>query len=101
MACRAILSWCLLVISLPGPAQETLWLQISNTLNLYRDDELIVVSRNFLEKKFHALGPQHFVHIETPAGEPIFVQHDDLNGDGIWDEIDFIQNLLTRQDIRL
>ena len=65
-------------------------LKLSNDLNTARKDELIVLTRTFLEKKFKKKIDGN-VSV-TESNQPVFVQFDDLNRDGIWDEMAFLRN---------
>lgn len=54
-----------------------------------RPANLLVLSRTELIKKVDSLTPGKFIII-TDEGHPLVVQHDDLDGDGAWDEIAFL-----------
>lgn len=65
-------------------------IKLSNNLNEERKDELIVLKRDFLEKKIKQK-IEGKIDI-TDSNKPVFVQFDDLNGDGIWDEAALLLN---------
>lgn len=71
-------------------AQKTTIL-IQNPISIERPSELIVLKRSALEVRLGKISKHKFIQITTKNNRPIVVQHDDLNGDGLWDEIAFLQ----------
>jgi len=65
---------------------QTTSLLISNTTPVQRTDELIVLQRSTIQQK---LGKAAFISASA-NGKAITVQHDDINGDGRWDEAVFL-----------
>ncbi len=74
-------------------------LKLSNDLSEERKDELIVLKRAFLEKKFKKKIDGRIS--VTEGNQPVFVQFDDLNKDGIWDEMAFLQNFKSLEKKQL
>lgn len=69
-------------------------LQIINNTEQERKDELVVLTRAEVERSTGKLSPGKYIVITRAGkeGPPLLVQHDDLNGDGKWDEIAFMQS---------
>lgn len=75
-------------------------ISISNPSDFERKDELIVLSRNFLETKLGHIPNGKFIHIFY-KNVPKVLQHDDLDRDGTWDEIVFLQDFSAKEKIVL
>lgn len=69
--------------------QKTGQLVIENKDMVDRPNELIVLKRTELQSKVDSLTPGKYIILQD-AGRPVVVQHDDLDGDGNWDEIAFL-----------
>jgi hypothetical protein len=65
---------------------QTSSIVISNTTAIERQDELVVLKREDIQKKLPLV---KFINA-TIDGRKLVVQHDDLNGDGKWDEAVFL-----------
>src|SRR5690606_24384072 len=74
-------------------------LKLVNPLKQQRPDELIVLKREFLEKKFKKIIDGKIAI--TEVNQPIIVQFDDVNADGIWDEIAFLQDFKALEKKKL
>lgn len=92
---KVILLIALVAISLCADAQKRR-LELTNKLDFARTDELIVVDRAYLEKKFERSAQGKYIQA-VDGNTPLVVQHDDLDGDGIWDEIAFLTNFTPSQ----
>lgn len=68
-------------------------LTISNSLDLFRVDEPVVISRADLEAHFGLTPAGMLPVLISEAGDTIPVQHDDTSGDGFWDELFFLATL--------
>ncbi|MBX2922504.1 MAG: DUF4861 domain-containing protein [Chitinophagaceae bacterium] len=75
-------------------------LSLKNSLNQIRTDELIVLTRSQVEKKLGTLNANQYVAIIN-SNSPVATQFDDLNKDGVWDEVCFLQNLGAQQKLEL
>lgn len=62
---------------------------LDNPVDAERQDELIVLSRQSIEKKLGNIPYGKFVQLNA-EGQPILVQYDDIDGDGNWDEMAFL-----------
>jgi len=74
-------------------------LKLVNPLKQQRPDELIVLKREFLEKKFKKIIDGKIAITEVK--QPVFAQFDDLNSDGVWDEIAFLQDFKALEKKKL
>lgn len=77
----------LLFVSLQIGAQNTNSLTVTNSQPFSRPNELIVLKRTNLEKKLGNIPT--FIQVSV-KGQNLIVQHDDVNGDGRWDEVALI-----------
>jgi hypothetical protein len=76
--------------------QKAAKITISNPLSINRADELIILKRALLQKKMGRL--DGFVNIAA-NGTPQVVQHDDLDGDGTWDELVFLYSFAPGEQV--
>lgn len=74
------------------PKQPKGQLVIENKDAVDRPNELIVLKRTELQSKVDSLTPGKYIILQD-EGRPVVVQHDDLDGDGNWDEIAFLLTL--------
>jgi hypothetical protein len=72
---------------------------IENTTNLERPDELIVLKRADLEKQLGqpVAAGKYILVSEDGVDAPVVVQHDDMDGDGQWDEIAWLSSFTKNQ----
>jgi hypothetical protein len=82
-----------------GQAQKALF-TLENRMNTDRKDELIMLSREQLRKKLGHIGKDQFVNFNYKQ-RPIVVQYDDMNGDGVWDELVFLPSFTANEKIVL
>lgn len=81
---------------LPSFAQKVL--ELSNPLDVSRNDELIVIKRSDLKNVLSTAKPYLSILNGT---KNMVVQYDDLNGDGIWDEAVFLYSFKPSEKISL
>lgn len=72
-------------------------LKITNPTALERTDELVVLKRNFIENKVRKLKADQHIGISKKDGSPVFVQFDDLDKDGVWDELAFLYSFAPKE----
>jgi hypothetical protein len=92
-----VLTLLFLSASLNSFAQITL----VNSTKLSRPDELVVLKRAALEKQIGAIPSGKYITIKNPAGVPLVIQFDDLNGDGKWDEAAFLYSFKPNEKLVL
>ncbi len=76
-------------------------LTLKNPLPAERTDELIVLKRSMIEKKTGKIATGKFAVLKNSNGQPLVAQYDDLNKDGIWDELVFLQNFKANESVTL
>jgi len=76
-------------------------IELKNPLNVQRDSELIVLSRKNIESKVGKLKGNEYVKIVGKNPTPVFVQFDDLNQDGVWDEAVFLYSFKPGETVKL
>lgn len=91
----------LFAIAITGKAQITKTINISNPLNQQREDELVVLKRDFVEKNLGMLSKDTPISITKQNGSPVFVQFDDLDKDGNWDELAFLYTFKPKEKVKL
>lgn len=94
---RLILAGAVLLIGFTSWAKKNT-ITLTNTLEVDRADEIIILSRSEVEKKIGNI-PDGFLPIVQIKGQNIPSQADDLNGDGQWDELAFQVHLKASQTI--
>lgn len=72
-------------------------ISIVNPLPLDRKDELVVLKRADIEKKIGAIPKEKLLSIFSSDKNEIVLQYDDLNSDGIWDEVAFLININSNE----
>ncbi|XZF16287.1 DUF4861 domain-containing protein [Chitinophagaceae bacterium MMS25-I14] len=75
--------------------------ELVNPLDVARPDELIVLSRQELQQKLGLSFDRKFIFLETSDDSIITVQHDDINGDGQWDEIAFLYSFKPKEQAKI
>ncbi|RYD94722.1 MAG: DUF4861 domain-containing protein [Sphingobacteriales bacterium] len=90
----------IILLSLPVLAQKrgNALVKISNPLANERQDELVVLTRKFIERKLGAIGKDD-INLRTIKGTPVLLQFDDLDSDGTWDEVAFLYNFKIRETV--
>ncbi|WP_442795979.1 DUF4861 family protein [Pelobium manganitolerans] len=91
---KHILTIVALLTAIGADAQT---LKITNPTTLQRTDELVLVKRNFIENKVGKLQADQHIGISKKDGSPIFVQFDDLDKDGAWDELAFLYSFAPKE----
>jgi len=74
-------------------------IMLRNNTSLERIDELIILKRTYLQKKLGVVPPGKFVICKGKNEQPLVVQYDDLDADGQWDELVFLQDFLPKEKI--
>jgi len=72
---------------------------IDNSSNEDRQDELIVLKRDKLEKSIGAIAPGKYLKLKGATGVPVVVQYDDLDGDQQWDEASFLYSFKSKEKL--
>lgn len=75
-------------------------LTITNPADIERPDELIVLKRSDIETHIGSIPPGKFVLVLKDS-IPVFVQYDDMNADGTWDELSFLYSFKSNEKIKL
>ncbi len=75
-------------------------LTISNPSEESRVDEAVTLTRTALEEKMESLNPDHKV-VPYLNGSLLPCQHDDLDGDGKWDELFFLIDIAGEETLKL
>lgn len=78
------------IVSCGKTETKELLVEIMNPVSIDRPDEAIVLTRAQLNPENDKLVPAVF---DTVTGSYVASQLDDLDGDGIWDELAFVTNL--------
>ncbi len=86
----------LTILTIESFAQPVKTITLTNPVAFERKDELIVLTRSFLAKKLGIIPSGQFVQIQKDK-QPLVVQFDDFNGDGIWDEAVFLYSFQPRE----
>lgn len=73
-------------------AQKTASWVLKNPIAAERPKELLVFTRKQLSAKLGAIPSKSYVTFALPSKQPILAQYDDLNGDGLWDEVALLQS---------
>lgn len=71
---------------------------VSNPSEFERKDELIVLTRDFLQAKLGNVTKDQFIHI-FHGNAPKVLQHDDLDKDGTWDEVVFLHDFSAGEKV--
>jgi hypothetical protein len=72
---------------------------VKNELNVDRQDEVIVLTRTFIEQKLQP--DEGFSPVFESDGQVLPCQFDDLDGDGNWDEAAVLVNLKALQESKI
>ncbi len=71
-------------------------ISVNNPSDFERKDELVILNRDFLQKKMGSLPDNKFIAV-FHNNIPKVIQHDDLDKDGIWDEVVFLHNFNAKE----
>jgi hypothetical protein len=89
----------IILITVAGCASnKAIHFSVSNPSNYARQNELIVLARNNIEKKTGPLNGKGFSVVDG-NNNPVITQLDDLNKDGKWDEACFLYSFQPKQKI--
>jgi hypothetical protein len=80
-----------------GQAQKPIHIYLENPTTFQRNDELVVISRKQFESKSGPIPASKYIVVSDRNNQPLIVQHDDRNGDGVWDEIAFLPSFKPRE----
>ncbi|MFN5640961.1 MAG: DUF4861 domain-containing protein [Sphingobacteriales bacterium] len=81
-------------------AAQTIF-SFKNTSSVDRTDELLMLTKADFSKKGLKLKSGEYVQLRTAEGKDIATQFDDLNGDGIWDELVFLYSFKAGEELKL
>lgn len=73
-------------------------IRVTNKLRVERKEELVVFSRELLDKKLGRITPGKFVIIKH-NNLPQVIQFDDLDKDGDWDEVVFLYHFKPKEKV--
>jgi hypothetical protein len=85
-----------LFLSVTSFAQISRSVSVSNKLEIERKDELVVLSRSFLERKLGSFTGDKYILVSI-NNRPKLVQLDDFNDDGNWDEAVFLHSFKAKE----
>ncbi|MCZ4244079.1 DUF4861 family protein [Pedobacter punctiformis] len=74
-------------------------LTLINPLAQFRVDELIVIKRFSVQNLLNGKNKFSFLNVTDPSGKSVFVQYNDVNLDGIWDEAVFLHSFKPSEKI--
>ena len=94
-----IFSLCLILASC-RPSLNEVQVELNNTVNIERKDEMIVIPRSAIMEKLGGFNNEMTI-IVSDSGKVIPSQLDDLNGDGNWDELALLIDLKPSQKATL
>jgi hypothetical protein len=80
-------------------AQSVKMISISNPLDQYRADELIVLKRKEIEKKLGVIPEGKYLSLTTKDDTKVVVQQDDLDGNGKWEEAAFLYSFGPKEKV--
>jgi len=93
---RLFFTFSFIVLYSAATAQAAKEIIITNPGNIDRKDELVVFTRAQLERK---LGPiNKFIQVKA-GGKQLIAQHDDINGDGKWDEVIILYSFKPKEKV--
>lgn len=97
---KLTISILLTFVILPSIAktQSIKQIKLVNPSSIERLDELIVFNRSELESRLGKISK--FVEVKA-GGKEVAVQHDDISGDGKWDEVIFLCSFKPREIVTL
>lgn len=78
-----------LVLAVTSCGNKGKEITLVNTLSIDRPDALIVLKRADVVKKLGSLGTNQYIRVTTTDNKQLPVQFDDLDRDGVWDEMVF------------
>ncbi len=84
-----------------APQEEPTKIVITNPTNMQRLDEPVTMSRGEFQNYIVENAPANVPVLETPEGEQVPSQVDDVDRDGLWDEFFFLVDLEPKSGIEL
>lgn len=92
--------YLLIIATLLFSCEEEASFSVSNTMNVERTDEIIILTKDELSQKV-GLQEDLFPVFELEDDFIVPSQLDDLNGDGIWDEVVLLLDFAANETIEL
>ncbi|MGV8096341.1 MAG: DUF4861 domain-containing protein [Mangrovibacterium sp.] len=80
--------------------QETKKIAVKNPTDKDRQDEVLVLDRKTIETSFPS-GDSSLLPVIKNGDQPVPSQTDDLDGDGLWDELAFMVDLKANEELLL
>lgn len=93
---KQTLFFLFLIVATLFSCKKNAILTIENTLNSARTDEVIILTKARIEQKLK-LNEGMLPVFKSPDGNAIPSQIDDLDGDGIWDEVVFVVDFAANE----
>ncbi|WP_245681329.1 DUF4861 family protein [Arcticibacter eurypsychrophilus] len=97
----SLLLVCSIMITSYSASAQNKVITIKNPSKINRDNELVILKRTFIEKKVGILSGEERISIRSAKGSPLFIQFDDLNDDGNWDEAAFLYSFKAQERVVL
>jgi hypothetical protein len=72
-------------------SKQARFIKITNPLNIERADELVVLKRADIESQIGKIPGNKYARI-IAGDKSLPAQYDDMNGDGVWDELVSLRN---------
>lgn len=91
----------LISIAIPFIGFSQVQFSLTNPLSSARQDELIILSKKDIIKKGISIKSGEYVALTYLNGVKLVTQFDDLDGDGKWDELVFLQSFKPNETIRI
>jgi len=86
------------ITAVSAGAQTPINITVTNPAAITRTDELVVLSRAFLQQKLGVLATGKYIQVKY-SNTPQVVQFDDLDGDGVWDEACLLHTFLPSEKV--
>ncbi|WP_316804210.1 DUF4861 family protein [Pedobacter nototheniae] len=91
--------YCVLFLCLVASAQKK-ELTLINPVGQPRTDELIVIKRFSVQNLLSGKNKATYLNVTDPSGKAVFVQFNDLNFDGNWDEAVFLYSFKPLEKVK-
>lgn len=86
------------LLAITGFGQSVKIITVTNPSAIERTDELVVMSRDLLQKKLGAFSFDKFITV-TKGNQPVVVQFDDMDRTGKWDEASFLYTFKPNETV--
>ena len=87
----------ILLLKLSITSGQTSTIVVNNPVSMERQDELVVLKRADIQGKLPAVK-----YVDASInGKKLVVQHDDINGDGKWDEVAFLYSFKPNEKVTI